>query len=362
MKFRPSCFPEYVFMLLFTLVAIVPLRLAKGQCAMPQATFVSRSGSTSVTRYGYLGYTMDANGYPQYFHQYHETETVDNSSNPYQNWTATINSDTKTQLDPLTDVETTNITGTLQIDSYNPGIGENHIYGLATNIDDVTIPRCLWWEYEVTTVYPNPATYYTNPDLDAVSCGSGMGWITPYFCTDGIGATYSTNGSVITQDFEGDPGDGSSRSDVLVMSWENKFGPKELSAAVSVGSPVTNSSAGYASFQMTGNDSISFSALLSRFDYQLAIPNSVRGATYTCSYQKNTIITDAGGNTVTNASVPLTGLVVGTGDPVNPALGGVLHENVPSDPGTSISVTSPVVIDVKMPDSNPNPPPGSGGP
>jgi len=367
MKFRLSCLLPRVLVLLLTVASLIPLRLAKGQCPTPPVTFVSRTGSTNATRYGYQGPTLDSNGYAQYFHQYHESETVDNLFvSFFHNWTATLNSDTKTQLNPLSGAETTNsITGTFQTDDYLSGFGEVHYYGSATNVYRFAIPRCGWWEYQSLTYYSSPdvTTYATNQDYDYLYCNSAQSWVKDYFCIDYLSETDTTNATSITQDFEGNPGDGSSRSDVLIMSCENKFDQKEINAGVSLSNNyITNNQAGDASFLITGQGPTSFSAVLSKFEYQLGISNTVRGATYNCSYQKITTIADSTGHITTYAPSVMKGIVVGTGDPTNLALGSVLREDVPSDPGTSIYVTSPVVVSVKMPDSGPNLPPGSGRP
>ena len=90
--------------------------------------------------------------------------------------------------------------------------------------------------------------------------------------------------------------------------------------------------------------------------YRPAIPcGGILGATYHCQWQQ--VTKDPNGVTISIATE--TGTVSGTGNPTEPAVGGIIPVPVPGQPST-ITEENPIVTSVDPP-GGPPPPPGSGG-
>jgi hypothetical protein len=94
----------------------------------------------------------------------------------------------------------------------------------------------------------------------------------------------------------------------------------------------------------------------SKMQYRMKVPQSETNTIYHLQWYEVTVFQDSTNIT----SVPQTGIVVGTGDPVNPAVGDTITVDVPQSLCT-IYETAPEVIEVTHPD-DPGSPPGHGGP
>lgn len=345
-----------------TLIPVGPVRAQS--CAPPEFQFQTASGNAS--KCGYQSWIPDTNGIYHYYLQKEETETASAaSSDPYNPYSGTLNSDTVRTTSVPACVESVILTnGTLNAISVNCGSITNIDTGYPVWIYD-GIPRCMWYvvtecdagapdEYWVTN-----ACAYSSPPYDLLSVFfGGDGYINP--------PTTNATMTVNSTDYEYfyDDGDGTrTASDVLVQTLSSEFTDAMLAAMISqqivMPSYSTNwptgDSAGSANYSL---DSGHYNGSGTSLEYCLAIPGSIKNATYHCQWSE--VTTDANGNLV--STVPQHGSVVGTGDPVNPALGDIKIVAVPPQPG-SISEVQLIVVKVDPPPpASPPPPPGSGGP
>ena len=91
-----------------------------------------------------------------------------------------------------------------------------------------------------------------------------------------------------------------------------------------------------------------------RMKYFVQVPCTIKDAIYTVEWSQITTVDGIG------SAAPKSIKITGTGDPINPVMGDVQIVEVPGTPST-ITETSPVVTDVKFPDSGDGGGGGGGG-